>query len=336
MSRKIGIFISLIILILGIVLVGRWGYRQVEVYREGDTLEDISLGNLKVGTYVSFYVYEASLPVGDEYSWGTKTYVSGGVEYEIYTMVVQQSQNKKKKIYVQVMVGDQETKEKLKKLEQGKVHFQGVVIDTPIRLNADYENEYEGTEDENGIKHNFLATNVTIKQTTLPDERGDLVKALLLVIVGVICYRMLGGIKACVPVVVIEPKNYAEYKFEYSAQTHNIGNELMLEKDNLKKLQNEQVQNRLVSNILIVIFVIGIIVLIKIPVLYLKIFGLIPMFLGFGGFWSKFINSSRRLPVYIAYKSGKRSIYLEIEKSKKNIEELERIIDKKNLSHDEN
>ena len=98
MSRKIGIFISLIILILGIVLVGRWGYRQVEVYREGDTLEDISLGNLKVGTYVSFYVYEASLPMGDEFSWGTKTYVSSGVEYEIYTMVVQQSQNKKKKI----------------------------------------------------------------------------------------------------------------------------------------------------------------------------------------------------------------------------------------------
>lgn len=331
MSRKIGIFISIIILILGIVLVGRWGYRQLKVYREGDTLADISLKNLKEGTYVSFNVYEASLPVGDVYSWGTRTYVSNGIEYEIYTMVVQQTENREKKIYIQVMVSDQETKEKLKKLEQGKVHFQGVVIDTPMGLIEYCENEYESVTDENGVQHNFLVINMTIKQTTLPDERGDLIKGLLLVIVALVCYRMLGGIKVCIPAVVIEPKSYAEYKFEFSSQLHNINNELELEKDTLKKLQAEQAQNKVVSNILIAIFVIGLTILIRVPVFFIRIFGLVPMFIGIGGFWSRYSNSARRLPVYLAHKRGKRSIYLEIEKCKENIKELERIIEKKNI-----
>lgn len=348
MSRKIGIFISLIILILGIVIVGRWGYRQLKVYREGDTLADISLKNLKEGTYVSFDVNEALLPVGEEYSWGTRTYISDGTEYEIYTMVVQVSKNQKKRIYIQVMVSDQETKDKLKKLEQGKVHFQGVVIDTPMGLNEYYENDYEGITDENGVKHNFLVTDMTIKQTTLPDERGDLVKGVLMVIAAFICYHMLGGIKACIPAVVIEANSYAEYKFEYSLILHNVNNELELEKDTLKKLQEEQAQNKVVSNILIAIFFIGLIILIRVPVFFIRIFGLVPMFIGMGGFWSRYSNSSSRLPVYLAHKRGKRSIYLEIEKCKKNIVELEGIIekknkenfeeimDKKNLSNDDN
>ena len=78
------------------------------------------------------------------------------------------------------------------------------------------------------------------------------------------------------------------------------------------------------------LFVIGLIILIRVPVFFIRIFGLVPMFIGMGGFWSRYSNSSSRLPVYLAHKRGKRSIYLEIEKCKKNIVELEGIIEKKN------
>ena len=62
-----------------------------------------------------------------------------------------------------------------------------------------------------------------------------------------------------------------------------------------------------------------------------KILGLILVLISIGGVWSRFINSSHKLAVYIAHKFDKRSIHLEIETCKKNIEKLERIMEEKNI-----
>ena len=62
----------------------------------------------------------------------------------------------------------------------------------------------------------------------------------------------------------------------------------------------------------------------------LKIFAGIMIYVGIGGIWPKFINSSHKLAIYIAKKRGKRSIYVAIEECKKNIELIERIIEERN------
>ena len=55
------------------------------------------------------------------------------------------------------------------------------------------------------------------------------------------------------------------------------------------------------------------------------------MLISAGGVWSKFINSSHKLAVYMAVKKRKRSIHVEIVKCKKNILLLEQIIEEMNI-----
>lgn len=333
--KRIGIFIVFIMLIRGIYLICNWNYRHQEFYKEGNTLEEISLDDLSVGYYVSFYIddyvkREISSPTGNEYSGVSKIYTEENIEYEIYTILLERKTSEHEDLYIWIMVKDQETKQKLKNLGQGKVYFQGELISTPFELREFDEDWYRGTEE--GICPNYdnHILDMTIKQTELPDDGNDLYVGIALVIIALISYRMIGGIKACVPDVAIYSKQFDEYCFEYGVPSYNIENELLFEKDNLKKLQAEQIENKKVCNVMIVVFIVGLLIYFWVPVFVVKIFAFVPMYMGIGGVWSRFINSSHKLAVYIAYKRGKRSIYLEIEECKKNIEVLERIMDNEN------
>lgn len=96
----------------------------------------------------------------------------------------------------------------------------------------------------------------------------------------------------------------------------------------MKNLQAEQIENKKAGIIMIFLLIIGIIFIVYASLIF-KFFGFIPLSMGLKGFWTIFINSPNKVAVHIAKSWGRRSIYLEIEECKKNIEELERIMNEK-------
>ncbi len=346
MDRMIKIFkilIAIMSFIYGINLICVWTY-NLQYYEEGNTLEEISLEEIADDHYVSFYI--------DDYA-NKETYVEEDIEYEIYTILVEWDIYTGINSYIQIMVRNQETKNKLNNLHQGKVYFEGVVIDAPNN-GFEFGKKWEkGVPDGMNISRDKLVADMAIVETEIPSKGYGIYIGIALVIVSLIIYRKYGGIQGCVPDIDIKPNKYDEYNSEYYTQTHNIRNEWLCENDNLTKLKLEQIESKKVDNIMTVIFSLGLLLLcsgnimeflnsimdkmLEFRVILMmiltvsKILGLILVLISIGGVWSRFINSSHKLAAYIAYKSGKRSIYLEIETCKKNIKELERIMKDKNL-----
>ena len=343
MIKTFKILIAIMSFICGIILICSWTY-NLQYYEEGKTLEEISLEEISGDHFVSFYI--------DNYA-NKETYVEENIEYEIYTILVEWDIYSNTNSYIQVMVKNQETKNKLNNLHQRKVYFEGVVIDAPNN-GFEFGKEWDtGVPDGMDISRDKLVGDMAIMEMEIPSKGYGIYIGIALIIVSIIIYRKYGGIQGCVPDINIKPNKYDEYNSEYNTQTHNIRNELLNEKDNLKRLKLEQIENKKATNIMIVIFSVGLLLLcsgnimeflnsimdkmLEFRVILMmiltvsKILGLILVLISIGGVWSRFINSSYKLAAYIAYKIGKRSIYLEIETCKKNIEYLERIMVEKNL-----
>ena len=329
------------IFLYGVTLIIDWK-ENLPNCKEGDSLEEIQ--DFYVGDYVSFYI--------DEYFY-KEIYVEDNVEYEIFTILEECDTQSNVNSYIQIMVKNQDTKQKLNNIGAGRVYFQGVVLDD---TNGDFKFGKEwGTFVPEGMDEyqNTLCSNWVIMETEIPSKGYGIYVGIALMIVSVILYQLFGGIKACVPDVTIEDDKYIEYENKFSQKIYNIHNDLECEKDNLKRLIMEQIENKKTDNIMTTIFIIGLILLcwgsvsgflhsivegsiversiLMVMLIVLKLVGIVLVFISAGGVWSRFINSSHKLAVYIAVKKRKRSIYVEIVKCKKNILLLERIIDEMNL-----
>ena len=339
MVKKVGFFAAFIMLIYGVNIIGKWSSDQ-KLYKEGETLEEISLDNLWEDDYVSFYI--------DDYA-DKDIYFDENGEYEVYTILVERDASDNTNSYMQVFVKEQDTKQKLNDPDHGKVYFRGMVIYAPdegYEFNEDWKT---GIPEGMDIKHDKLICNLVIMETEFPDKGSDLYIGIGLVVLAVVSYFLCRQLKgdAKDKKIHIKPSKYSEYSSEYAMEIYNIKNEWIFENDNLKRLQAEKRENNKVCNIMIVMFTIGLLIFIGdtrilkgtflwIFSFILKLFSFILMYIGLGGIWSKFINSSNELAVKIARKKGKRSLYLEIEECEKNIEELERIMEKQNIEEIEN
>lgn len=339
MIKKVGFFATLILLIYGINIIGKWSSEQ-KSYKEGDTLEEISLDNLYEGDFASFYIIDYAYK---------DIYVSDNGAYDVYTILVEHDTSDNINSYMQVLVKEQDTKQKLDNLNQGKVYFQGRVIDMSAEADEINKEWETGIPEGMDIKHDKLVANLMIVEEEVAKERADLYTGIVLVVLAVLSYFLCRQIKgdAKGKKIHIKPTKYSEYSSEYAMEIYNIKNEWICENDNLKNLQAEKRENDKVCKIMMVMFVIGFLIfigdtsIIKGTFLWifsfiLKLFSFGLMYIGLGGIWSKFINSSNELAVKIARKKGKRSLYLEIEECKKNIEELERIMEKQNIEEIEN
>lgn len=339
MIKKVGFFAAFIILLYGVNIIGKWNSDQ-KLYKEGDTLEDISLDNLFEGDFASFYIIGYA---------NKDIYVSDNGAYDVYTILVEHDTSDNINSYMQVLVKEQDTKQKLDNLNQGKVYFQGRVIDMSAEADVINKEWETGIPEGMDIKHDKLVANLMIVEEEVAKDGANLYTGIVLVVLAVVCFLVCREIQGSTSAtkIKIKPSKFTEYNYEYSMQTHNIRNEWICEKDNLKKLQAEKIENDKVCKIMIVMFIIGVLIFIGdtsilkgsflwIFSFILKLFSFVLMFIGLGGIWSKFINSSNELAVKIARKKGKRSLYLEIEECKKNIEELERIMEKQNIEEIEN
>lgn len=341
MIRIMKILIAVMLFLYGVTLIIDWK-ENLPNCKEGDSLEEIQ--EFFVGDYVSFYI--------DEYFY-KEIYVEDNVEYEIYTILEERDTENNINSYMQVMVKNEVTKEKINNIGDGRVYFQGVVLDD---TNGDFKfGEEWGTFVPEGMEEfqNSLCRNWVIKEMKIPSNGYGIYVGIALMIVSIILYKAFGGIKDLVPDVEIEDDKYIEYEYKYSRKLHNIQNDLLSEKDNLKRLIQEQTENKKTDNIMMGIFITGLILLcwgsvseflhsivqgsvversiLMVMLIVLKIIGLILMLISAGGVWSKFINSSHKLAVYMAVKKRKRSIHVEIVKCKKNILLLEQIIEEMNI-----
>ena len=346
MTRVVGVFTAFVMLIYGLSVINEWYYEHKIQNKEveAETLEELGMDGLLEGKYVSFYI--------ENYA-DKAIYVEGDIEYEIYTILAERDESNHTYSYIQVMVKEEDTKQKLNHLKEEKVYFQGEVIEIGY---GDYlydEAWVTNLLDVMKTDRDVLICDYVIKETEIPDEGYYWIVGLMLIILSVVLYYISGGIKAIVPSVEIKSDKFIEYDNVYCMNVHNISNELLCEKDNLKILKSKQIENKKVDNIMTVMFCIGLLLLccgnvmeflrsivllnvairsvLMVILVVLKIIGVILVLISVGGVWSRFINSSHKLAVYIAVKRRKKSIYVEIERCKKNIEYLERIIEEENI-----
>ena len=330
MMRIIKILMPIMLFVYGLFLIADW-VENLPNCKEADSFEEIQ--GAEVGDYVSFYI---------DYYASKEAYVEDKIEYEIYTILEERDTESNVNFFIQVMVKNEETKQKLNNMEDGRVYFQGVLLDDS---NGSFEfgKEWETFVPEGMEEYrNVLCGNWVIKETEIPSKGYDIYLGIVLIILSVIIYRALGGIEDCVPNIELKSNKFDEYNFEHYTQTYNIHSELLNEKDNLKNLQSEWILNKKASNILIAIFVLGFLIvigdasvikgsLLGVISLIIKMIGCVCVFVGLCGVWSRFINSSHKLAIYIAHKFKLRSVYIEIEVCKKNIVKLEKIIEERNL-----
>lgn len=331
MMRTMKILITVMLFLIGVTFIVDW-VDNLDNYIEVDSFEEIQ-GD-PVGKYVSFYI---------DYYASKETYVEDNIEYEIYTILEERNAEDNVNFFIQVMVKNEATKQKLNNMgDDGRVYFQGILLDD---LNRSFEFGKEwGTFVPEGMENyrNTLCGNRVIMETEIPSKGYGIYLGIALMIFSVAMYRALGGIEAYVPDVELKANKFDEYNFENFTLTYNIHNELLNEKDNLKNLKAEWILNKKACNILIAIFILGFLIVIGdtsiikgsvygVISFVLKMIGCVLLFVGIGGIWPRFINSSHKLAVYIAYKRKIRSVYIEIEVCKKNIAKLEKIIEERNL-----
>jgi len=317
MFKKSPIIIIILILICGIYLVDEGSYEYAR-RKEGATLKDIPIDDLYFGNYVSFYIddyvkKEIPSDTGIEYSGVSQVYSEGNNTYDIYTVLGDEN------YYFQVMVKDAETLNKLKNMDGEPVYFEGYVVDEPFKMNKEW---YIGLEE--GIYPYFdnIISNAIIQQTDIPPVGYSMYVGIFLVILAVVGYFWIGGIKSCIPK---ENLNIDEYDRNYFS--YNVRNEYEMQKETLIRLLDEQSQIKKTPIIWVIFLGIAIATFVNMPFVF-KMLGLIPLIISLSGLWVCFINSGNAIAVYIAQNKDKRSVYLDIIECKRNIAKLEKAIGK--------
>lgn len=317
MSKKCQLILVLLILICGIYLIHE-GYYEHECRKKGETLKDIPLDDLGFGNYVSFYIddyvkKEVLSPAGVEYSGVSQIYTEGNDVYSIYT--VPGAEN----YFLQVMVKETGTLNKLENMDDEPVYFEGYVVNEPFKINKEW---YKGLKEEIYPYFDNIISDIIIQETDIPPVGYSIYVGIFCVNLAVIGYFWIGGIKSCIPKIDLTigatDKNYFSY---------NVENEYELEKKHLIRLLNEQSQIKKTYIIWVFFLGIAIFIFVNMPFVF-KMLGLIPLITSFIGLWTCFINSGNIIAVYFAKNNDKRSVYLEIIECKRNIAKLEKAIGK--------
>ena len=296
-----------IILILGFILLFR-GIHSAYRYNHALNLETLNERGLKEGTYVTGNInsYIGQIMYGsNKFNGVSMGWVTLGKTYEFYTIPIEGGS------YIALMISDASVIEKLNAFDNGYgegVYFEGIIIEPPTELNYPW---YEHVEDFNMEN---LIDSVVIQEANLKGKNTTYLGFLLIVIASLI-FVSSGGIKN----VVMEEAENTKSVYNNYAKLYNRDNELQAEQMQLEALEKRLLSMKRTCILCPFILALGIYMIYQFHLLI----GIMLIVTSISNAWNYFINSANTLAKSLVRRFTLKSISIQIEEHRQNIEKLQ-------------
>lgn len=298
---------TIIILIIGFIFLF-WGIHSAYRYNHAVNLETLNERGLKEGTYVTGNInsYIGQIMYGSNKFYGSSMgWVTLGKTYEFYTIPIEGGS------YIALMISDESVMEKLNAFDNGYgegVYFEGIIIEPPTELNYAWYEHVESFNMDN------LIDSVVIQEANLKRKNTTYLGFLLIVIASLI-FISSGGIKN----VVMEEADNSRSVYNNYAKLYNNDNELQAEQMQLQVLEKRLRSMKRTCILCPFILAFGIYMIYQLHLLI----GIMLIITSISNAWKYFINSANTLAKSLVKRFTLKSISIQIEEHKQNIEKLQ-------------
>lgn len=301
-----------ILLMIGLVLLFRGIHSSYKIHHALN-LAELNEQTLKDGDYVvgNIDTYIGQIMYGSNRFDGVSiTLITSGRAYNFYTIPTGQNS------YICIMAYGESLLSQLKAFENGhgeKVYFEGIIVEPPTELNYDWYANVEGFDTDD------LIDSFVIKETHFDGNKYVIYIGALLLVTAALMFFSAGGIKNF----VMEETENARSVYNTYAKIYNRDNELQAEKMQLETLERRLTSAKRNAVLCLVLLLIGIYIVYSAYLLEGKLFGVLLLLIAVRGIWNYFINSDNALAKSLVKRFTLKSISIQIDEHKKNIEKLE-------------
>ena len=301
-----------ILLMIGLVLLFRGIHSYYKIHHALN-LEDLNEQTLKDGDYVvgNIDTYIGQILYGsNRFDGVSKTLMSSGKAYNFYTIPTGQNS------YICIMAYGESLLSQLRDFENGhgeKIYFEGIIVEPPTELNYNW---YANVEDFNTED---LIDSFVIKETNFDGNKYVIYIGVLLLVTAALMFFSAGGLKNF----VMEDAENTGSVYRNYAKIYNRDNELQAEKMQLETLERRLNSAKRSAVLCIVLLLVGIYIVYSAYLLEGKLFGILLILIAVRGIWNYFINSDNALAKSLVRRFSLKSISIQIDEHKQNIEKLE-------------
>ena len=301
-----------ILLVIGLVLLFRGIHSSYKIHH-ALSLEDLNEQTLKNRDYVAGTIdnYIGQIMYGsNRFDGVSQTLITSGRAYNFYTIPTGQNS------YICIMAYGESILSQLKAFENGHgeaVYFEGIIIEPPTDLNYNWYANVEGFNTED------LIDSFVIKETNFDGNKYVIYIGALLLVTAALMFFSAGGIKNF----VMEETENTKSVYNNYAKIYNRDNELQAEKMQLETLEQRLNSAKRTAVLCSILLLIGIYIICSAYLLEGKLFGVLLVLIAVRGIWNYFINSDSALAKSLVRRFSLKSISIQIEEHKQNIEKLQ-------------
>lgn len=301
-----------ILLMIGLVLLFRGIHSYYKIHHALN-LEDLNEQTLKDGDYVvgNIDTYIGQILYGsNRFDGVSKILISSGKAYNFYTLPTGQNS------YICIMAYGESLLSQLRAFENGHgdaVYFEGIIVEPPIELNYNWYANVEGFKTED------LIDSFVIKEAHFDGNKYVIYIGILLLVTATLLFFSAGGFKNFV---MEDVENTGSVYKNYS-KIYNRDNELLAEKMQLEALERRLNSAKRSAVLCLILLLIGIYIVYSAYLLEGKLFGILLLLIAVRGIWNYFINSANTLAKSLVKRFTLKSISIQIEEHRQNIEKLQ-------------
>ena len=301
-----------ILLVIGLVLLFRGIHSSYKIHH-ALSLEDLNEQTLKNRDYVAGTIdnYIGQIMYGsNRFDGVSQTLITSGRAYNFYTIPTGQNS------YICIMAYGESILSQLKAFENGHgeaVYFEGIIIEPPTDLNYNWYANVEGFNTED------LIDSFVIKETNFDGNKYVIYIGALLLVTAALMFFSAGGIKNF----VMEETENTKSVYNNYAKIYNRDNELQAEKMQLETLEQRLNSAKRTAVLCSILLLIGIYIICSAYLLEGKLFGVLIVLIAVRGIWNYFINSDSALAKSLVRRFSLKSISIQIEEHRQNIEKLQ-------------
>lgn len=303
--------LTAILLIIGLTLLCK-GITSYYKSNHPLNLENLNEQTLKGGDYVigNIDTYIGQIMYGtNKFSGISQTLTTSGKTYNFYTIPVGQNS------YICIMAYSKSLLGQLEAFENGHgedVYFEGLIVEPPTDLNDNWYAHIEGFNTED------LIGSFVIRETNFGSNKHIIYAGALLSAIAVLLFFSAGGTKNF----VMKETENARPVYNNYAKIYNSDYELQAEQMQLEILERRLHSIKRTAILCLVLLLMGIYIVYSAYLLEIKVFGILLILISVRGIWNYFINSANTMAMSLVKRFTLKSLSVQIEEHKKNIEKL--------------
>lgn len=300
-----------ILLMIGLVLLFRGIHASYKIHHALN-LEELNERTLKDGDYVSGNIdtYIGQIMYGsNKFSGVSQILTTSGRAYNVYTVPTGQNS------YICIMAYGKSLLRQLQAFENGHgeaVHFEGI-IEPATDINYNWYALVEGFDTDD------LIDSFVIKEVHFDGNKYVIYIGVLLLVTAALMFFSAGGLKNF----VMEDAENTGSVYRNYAKIYNRDNELQAEKMQLETLERRLNSAKRSAVLCLVLLLVGIYIVYSAYLLEGKLFGILLILIAVKGIWNYFINSDNALAKSLVRRFSLKSISIQIDEHKQNLEKLE-------------